>query len=121
MGGDLLTTSAREIMSKENKSEGLIKEIKASENEASKLVEEARKISAARLKSIKKNYEEKLSDIEVRSKQNRKATIQKALKHASEQEEQRKKEIDETIHVLENSVRKKRQQAIELIIERILG
>ena len=108
-------------MSNENKSESLIVEIKASEKTASELVEKAGKISAERLKSIEKGYEKRFADLEARFKQDKIDAVQKALKHASEQKDRRKRDINKTIRFLEQRVREKQEQAVELIMQKIMG
>ena len=108
-------------MVNENRPEGLISEIKASENSALELVEKAGKISKERLSNIEKRYEEKSRNLKARFKQDKINTVQKALHHAAEQEVQRKKDIDKIIHCLEQGVREKKDEALKLIMEKIMG
>jgi len=98
----------------------LIREIKASEHTASERIEQAQKNATERLKKIRSSYEKKFTDLEVRFKQDKKDTIEKAAKDACEQQNLRKEETDKGICLLEQCVKENRERALGLVMQRIM-
>ena len=107
-------------MSNEKMSGNLIQEIKDSEKTAAEMIEKAGKLAAERLRRVSQDYEKKMAELEIRFKQDKRNTIKKVLKDASQKKERRKEEIDNEINLIEQRAKERREKALVLVMQRIM-